>query len=574
MNNDSTSKNGLQKTLDTLTATKGTPISAYFLLLLLATLAIYMVSQAARSQAAVPVLGMNFPVSILTGVFSSLANLCLILMVVLFHKLGFVSAIIFLSIQFPRMLMGIIMHQAYTGVAGIFSGVFTIITILILFANDRKIDKYQSTLKEHAVIDTLTGLPNRVACIEILQKLVSKKEKFTLVFIDLNNFKSINDIMGHSLGNKVLIEIANRWKRLANEVITGTKDFITRQGGDEFALIIRDYESEEQVLNTISRYEKELEKKIVIDEFEFFVTSSFGYAEFPTDTDKAGTLISYADAAMYDVKRAGGNTHIRRFTHDLMDEVERTTNIERKIRKALEDNTFYFNVQPQFDINHKLRGFEALARMKDFEGYIVSPADFIPVAEKTGLIDKVDMCVFRQAAGFFAEYIKENNNSEVLLSINISVKHLLKEGFIEEISEVINQNHIPFKQIEMEITESIMIDSEDKALKVIEQVKDLGINIAIDDFGTGYSSLSYLNQIPANLLKIDKAFIDKMNTSESSKQYVATIISIGHLMNFEVISEGVEEEDQLATLKEIGCDLIQGYIWGKPVMPDVAKRIV
>ena len=285
-------------------------------------------------------------------------------------------------------------------------------------------------------------------------------------------------------------------------------------------------------------------------------------------------MISYADAAMYDVKRNGGNTHIRRFNHDLMDEVERTTNIERKIRKALEDNSFYFNVQPQFDINHKLRGFEALARMKDFEGYIVSPADFIPVAEKTGLIDKVDMCVFRQAAGFFAEYIKENNNSEVLLSINISVKHLLKEGFIEEISEVINQNHIPFKQIEMEITESIMIDSEDKALKVIEQVKDLGINIAIDDFGTGYSSLSYLNQIPANLLKIDKAFIDKMNTSESSKQYVATIISIGHLMNFEVISEGVEEEDQLATLKEIGCDLIQGYIWGKPVMPDVAKRIV
>ena len=574
MNNDSTSKNSLQKTLDALTATKGTPISAYFLLLLLASLAIYMVSQAARSQAAVPVLGMNFPVSILTGVFSSLANLCLILMVVLFHKLGFVTAVVFLSIQFPRMMVGIIMHQAYTGVAGIFSGFFTVITILILFLNDRKIDKYQSTLKEHAVIDTLTGLPNRVACIEILQKLISKKEKFVLVFIDLNNFKSINDIMGHSLGNRVLIEIANRWKRLANEGITGTKDFITRQGGDEFALIIRDYESEEQVMNTILRYEKELEKKIVIDEFEFFMTSSFGYAEFPTDTDKPGALISYSDAAMYDVKRNGGNTHIRRFNHDLMDEVERTTNIERKIRKALEDNSFYFNVQPQFDINHKLRGFEALARMKDFEGYIVSPADFIPVAEKTGLIDKVDMCVFRQAAGFFAEYIKENNNSEVLLSINISVKHLLKEGFIEEISEVINQNHIPFKQIEMEITESIMIDSEDKALKVIEQVKDLGINIAIDDFGTGYSSLSYLNQIPANLLKIDKAFIDKMNTSESSKQYVATIISIGHLMNFEVISEGVEEEDQLATLKEIGCDLIQGYIWGKPVMPDVAKRIV
>ena len=204
---------------------------------------------------------------------------------------------------------------------------------------------------------------------------------------------------------------------------------------------------------------------------------------------------------------------------------------------------------------------------------MVSPGVFIPVAEKIGLIDKVDLSVFRKSAMFFGDLIQKTG-ADITLSINISVRHLMKNNFMEEIRDILEQSGLNPGHLEIEITESIMIDSIDKALEVIGEIKDMGIKIAIDDFGTGYSSLSYLNKFPADLLKVDKSFIDEMNSSESSRQYVATIISIGHIMNLDVISEGVEDDAQLKTLKEIGCDYIQGFIWGKPLPPEEAEKLV
>ena len=217
-------------------------------------------------------------------------------------------------------------------------------------------------------------------------------------------------------------------------------------------------------------------------------------------------------------------------------------------------------------MNHVLRGFEALARMKDKEGHFISPAEFIPVAEKVGLIDKVDSAVFRKSTAFFGSLLKKSG-ADLILSINVSVRHLMKNDFLEEIKELLYSSGIPAEKLEIEITESIMIDSAEKALKCINEIRQM-------DFGTGYSSLSYLNSFPANLLKIDKSFIDKMNTSESSKQYVAAIISIGHIMGFDVISEGIEEQEQLETLRSIGCDFIQGFLWGRPLMQEDAKKLV
>ena len=211
--------------------------------------------------------------------------------------------------------------------------------------------------------------------------------------------------------------------------------------------------------------------------------------------------------------------------------------------------------------------------MKSVSGNNLPPSEFIPVAEKVGLIDKVDSSVFRKAAMFFGELIK-NTGTDVMLSVNVSVRHLMKNDFLEEVSEILRMSGVPAEQLEIEITESIMIDSAEKALLCINDIKSMGIKIAIDDFGTGYSSLSYLNKFPADLLKVDKSFIDKMNSSESSKKYVAAIISIGHIMNFGVISEGVEDQEQLDTLSSIGCDYIQGYIWGKPLPPEEAKQLV
>ena len=224
-------------------------------------------------------------------------------------------------------------------------------------------------------------------------------------------------------------------------------------------------------------------------------------------------------------------------------------------------------------MDHKLRGFEALARMKDTDGTNISPGEFIPVSEKVGLVDKVDGMVFRKAAMFFGELLRKTG-ADIILSVNVSVRHLMKNDFLDEIRNVLQSSGVPAKNLEIEITESIMIDSVDKALQYIDELKAMGVQIAIDDFGTGYSSLSYLNRFPAHLLKVDKSFIDKMNTSESSRQYVSAIISIGHIMGFDVIAEGVEEAEQVNTLKEIGCDFIQGFVWGRPLMPDAAEKLV
>ena len=274
---------------------------------------------------------------------------------------------------------------------------------------------------------------------------------------------------------------------------------------------------------------------------------------------------------MYQIKKANSSEHVLKFTSDLLKD-EQLLEIESTIRTALENETVYFNLQPQYDMNHKLCGFEVLARMKDSEGQNVSPGEFVPVAEKVGLIDLVDGMVFKKAGKFFGEIIKKTNQN-ITLSINASVRHLMKSDFLVEIKNMMESYEIPAEKLEVEITESIMIDSE-KALQRIDELKKMGLMIAIDDFGTGYSSLSYLNRFPANLLKIDKAFIDEMNKSDSSRQYVSEIISIGHVMGFEVISEGVEEEEQLETLKEIGCDYIQGYLWGKPLSEEDARKLV
>ena len=239
----------------------------------------------------------------------------------------------------------------------------------------------------------------------------------------------------------------------------------------------------------------------------------------------------------------------------------------------MENDTVFYYLQPQYDISHRLRGFEALARMRDADGSIISPGAFIPVAEKVGLIDNIDMCVIRKSVEFLGQMIRDYN-TKISLSVNVSARHLMKKGFKDEITDIINKYQVPANQLEIELTESIMIDSADKAIECINDLKSLGIKIAIDDFGTGYSSLSYLNKFPADLLKIDKSFIDKMNSGESSVQYVAAIISLGHVMHFDVISEGVEEEEQLDTLRNIGCDLIQGFIWGRPLDPDAAKQVV
>ena len=566
-------KRTIENTLHSITSVKRqVPKSGFVLLLILYILATVTLNRVTHSGGEIMLGSYPFALRSAAGIFSSLANLCVILLVVLYRKVGFITGLVIIIGQIPMMLVQIIMLHNYDAIPGVFTNGLTIIAIVIININHNRVDRFQKEVLEQAVTDRLTGLPNRFAGREYFAGLVKVREKFVYVATDINNFKSINDTMGYETGNKVLKEIANRWRDLADNGNLGTFNLVAHISGDEFGFSIQEYNSEEDVLRTINRFREELERRVTIDDCDYYVNASFGYAEFPTDAEDLETLISGASLALHDAKRRGILGDPVRYTKELVQN-EKSLETERKIRSALTDDTIFFHLQPQYDINHKLRGFEALARMKDADGNYIPPMEFIPVAERSGLVDQIDMAVFKRAAEFLQNAGK-TAEPDFTISVNISVKHLLKNSFIDDVKGILETYDVAAEHIEIEITESIMIDSVERALGRIEEVRKLGIMVAIDDFGTGYSSLSYLNSFPANLLKIDKSFIDVMNQAESNKKYVASIISIGHVLGLEVISEGVESEDQLETLKEIGCDYIQGFIWGRPVPPEEAAKLI
>ncbi len=567
-------KNGkgiLEKTLERLAKRRKAPVYVFVLLLLLYLASAIIVRLTAGSQDVVMLGGNPLYIYTFAGVFSSVSNLCVVLMVIFCGKLGYIISVIVLLGQFPMMLVGIL-HGNLSSLPGFFANALTLIVVVVIYLTNRKIEEYQHKMQEQATTDVLTGLPNGFASSALINELIRRNSPFSNATININNFKIINDTMGFEIGNKVLLEISSKWRKIADEGLSGTLDFVSRINGDEFSLVIRGYDSIEDVEKTIKKYESVLEEKMLIDGYEVFVNASFGYAAFPLDATEFDTLINYSVAAMKEIKRINSSEHILRFTPELLKD-KKSLVIDNKVRYALENDMIGFNLQPQYDMSHKLRGFEALARMKDNEGNSISPVEFIPAAERLGMIDSLDLMVYRKSAIFIGELIRETG-SDITLSINASVKHLMKSGFAQEIRSLLEDSGIPPKQLEIEITESILIESAEKAADCLNELKDMGIRIAIDDFGTGYSSLSYLNSFPSDILKIDKSFIDKMNDSDSSEKYVEAIISLAHVLDLEVIAEGVEEPEQLKTLSNIHCDYIQGFIWGKPLTQDEAEKLL
>lgn len=555
--------------LDHLTSHATGSTLGYVILLILYIAATLIVNATAGSHKEIIIAGAPIGEYTFAGVFSALSNICILLLVANHGKLGFYTALIAVLAQLPPMFFGILVRHNFSSIPGFFTSIFTLIAVFTLNSSNKKAEKYQEKIREQAVKDSLTGLPNRFACEVVLNGLIESGVRFALVIADLKNFKSINDTMGHETGNSVLFTVGKRLKEAAESSENG--DFVARMGGDEFAVVIQGYGTDEELREAVKKYAAVLEKRLTLDNIDYFLSACFGYAEFPFDTEKADTLYTYADAAMYEAKQPGSTETILRFAPEML-RLEQSMEIEQKVRAALDNDTIFFALQPQFDLSHRLRGFEALARMKDADGNLISPGVFIPAAERAGMIDKVDLSVFRKSAAFFGMLIGKTG-LDITLSINVSVRHLMKNGFLDEIKAILDSCGVPASQLEIEITESVMIESAEKALQCISSIHDMGMKIAIDDFGTGYSSLSYLNSFPADLLKIDKSFIDKMNSTDKSKQYVAAMISIGHIMNFKVISEGVEQPEQLETLREIGCDYIQGFIWGKPLTPEDAEKV-
>ncbi len=561
----------LEKTLESLARRRNASRWIFILLLALYLLLSVAVRITASSQAVILLAGAPVPLTIFTGVFSTVSNLCIILLVVFCGKAGFIASLAILLLQYPMILHGIISERNFVSIPGLFGNLLTIIAIIIIYLNNRKIEQYQQKLREQATTDLLTGLPNTFANTELIRELIRQNKPFAVVSIDIGGINRINNSMGFDMGNRVLSEVGLRWKQIADEGLSGTRDFVSRINGDEFALIIRGQKSGEDIINTIRQYEEILIRKINIDGYDFSLSGSFGYAVYPFDAGNLDSLVSYSYAAMKEIKRLNNEEHILRFGPEQLNTRDQLI-LETKVRDALENDLITFNLQPQFDMSHKLRGFEALARMKDREGNNIRPDEFIPTAERLGLISSVDMAVHKKVAAFFSHLIEESG-SEITLSINVSVKHMMKSDFTEEIRTFLENSGIPARQLELEITESVFIDSPEKAAHSLRELKKMGIRIAIDDFGTGYSSLSYLHSFPSDILKIDKSFIDDMNTDATSQRYVEAIISLAHVMGLQVVAEGVETPEQLETLRRINCDYIQGFLWGKPLGETEAEAL-
>ena len=508
----------------------------------------------------------KLPVSSFSGVATVLMMIDAIFMINIDTRKGFILSEIILTVQFISVFQNVFLHSKIESIPGVF---MTAGIIGLMFMQYRYLNKMQDDerrLYELSVTDPLTGLYNRRNVREYIDKKIEDNEPFNLLFIDFDNFKGINDTFGHAYGDEILRETAKRWRGISDNDI-----YIARTGGDEFAMVIAN-KGDTESMEYAHRCLNVLSEKITVDGADFFATGSAGIARFPQDSIKTEELVKYADAAMYKAKRMGKN-QLCLFDGEILDEIEKELKIENEIRSGLKENRFFLVFQPQYETDtKKLRGFESLLRLKDENGSIIPPSDFIPVAEKSGLILDIDRWVLKSAMETFKEQIK--TKPDFLVSVNLSARHITEKGLATEIRMLLEETGFTPDRLEIEVTESCIIGSVDDAISTLSEVRALGVKVALDDFGTGYASLSYLQRLPVDLLKIDKSFVDNMIDMDGGDRFVSAIISIGHLFHCKVISEGVEEEPQLMMLRRLKCDYVQGYIWGKPQSYDEAVKLI
>lgn len=424
-------------------------------------------------------------------------------------------------------------------------------------------EEKEEKLNYLAFIDVLTELPNRKMFINRLDLLVmlsaNKREKFVVVFIDLDNFKRINDSRGHHIGDLLLQATALRLQALIHK-----EDMLGRLGGDEFALIIQRKLKEAEILEYVESLRTVLMDSFIIENTEFSISASFGISIYPQDGIDSSELLKCADTAMYKAKDNGKNA-AQFFNKEMKEEFLKKIEFEKRLRSSLQNKEIFLVFQPQYSSDSKqLRGFEALARWRSPELGFVSPTDFIPVAEETRYIIPLGEWILRETCKMI-QHIQEEYHVDVVISVNISLVQINDPSFVQMVNNVLEETKCSGKHLEFEVTESVFISSVEYVVGVFVELKKMGIRIALDDFGTGYSSLSYLQKLPIDTLKIDKSFIDSINVIASNKQIVGSIISLVHKMEISVIAEGVETEQQLDYLIEEDCDSIQGFLWGKPL---------
>ncbi len=418
--------------------------------------------------------------------------------------------------------------------------------------------KREAELNRLADTDTLTGLPNRARFSSHLSQLVREQVEHALLVFDLDNFKKINDSLGHELGDTLLCKLSERLS-----LFTRFKAKLYRLGGDEFAVVLENTNDIHSITSLAKDLLKQINLPFFIEQHELAITSSIGIVLYPEDGNDPQALLRNADTAMYHAKNEGANRYL--FFNDSMNKLAvKRLQVENLIRHGLKEDYFTVFYQPKMDIvTGQLVGMEALVRFITPKKGLISPASFIPVAEETGQILEIGEVVLQKTCEDVKRWI-DMGLFHGRVAVNLSAKQFMLPFLCEQIDDILQRSELPSYHLELEITEGTVMQSPTLAIDTMKKLRARGIHLAMDDFGTGYSSLAYLKQFPLNTLKIDKAFIDDMNTARG-RNMVDTIVTIAHNLNLTVVAEGVEQAEQLQQLKQLRCEIIQGYFYSKPL---------
>ena len=432
-----------------------------------------------------------------------------------------------------------------------------------VFHDMSEIKSSQEKLQHQAYHDFLTLLPNRQLFIDRLQQAIASSKrngsKVAVLLMDLDNFKKINDSLGHHLGDKFLQIIAERLKASCRE-----EDTISRLGGDEFAMINLYINSQNDVIDILERVEEAISQPILLEGHEMIPEASIGVTFFPDDGDNPHSLLQNADLAMYKAKRSERDKYAL-FNPSLQESAYLRVRLESEMRRALQTDQFKMYYQPQVDAKtDRVIGVEALVRWQQGEE-VISPADFIPVAEETGLIFPLGRQIIEMSCREIAEF-HQRGYPELSVAVNISGKQFQDATLPGQILEISQSSNLSRGKFHIEITENVAVSDVNSALHMMNELSKQGIGVAIDDFGTGYSSLSYIKRFQAEILKIDKSFIDDLPADKATGAIVQAIISMSHAVGMRVVAEGVETKDQVEYLRNVGCDYIQGFYYSKPLL--------
>lgn len=496
------------------------------------------------------------------GVLLSFQFISCLLMVRVDYKKGFIVSAALIVLALINMGSVMLTLHIMNPLPGFCNIIIYLITLAILTRQFTKLD-YNN------VTDTLTELKNRRGLYQLLEEKIDENKHFSVVYIDLGNFKMINDNYGHSFGDVLLKNVSERIVK-----VIGKMGEVTRIGGDEFVVVVNEISDvhmiTEEVVNSIC---EKFELNFGETKVRTYLTAYAGIANYPFDAKTPESLIKYADIAMYHGTKSKTGL-VTDFTKDMEKELQRKVKLEHMIKDALKNNHFYMVYQPQYTMkDKKIRGFEALLRLETPSGELARPSDFIPIAEASDLILQIDDYVLNRTMKEFQQVVT-SMSPDLIISINVSAKNIASSGFVDKITNFLKKNDYPAKNLEIEVTEYCLVHSVETTIANIKKLRAIGVQVALDDFGTGYTSLSYLAKMPVNLLKVDKTLVDDIANNQKSRDFVNAVISMGHLMGCEVVSEGVENEPQLDLLREQGCDFVQGYIWGRPLDYNIATGLL